>query len=237
MAKKTPAGPDRCERLSLTVPTKRRLWSESGGYCQNPQCAEFLFPDEVDIDFAEMAHIIAATTGGSRDAPKSEMSEGERANHANIAVLCANCHTAVDKAPDSYPVEMMREWKTRHQTKLAIAFGAAEFTSRADARDCVEALLGENRTVFRLYGPDDSFSDERAQRWRHHAVRTIVPNNSKIARILRSNRALLTEAERQTADLFEIHQTEFAARHVLDDFAAGTLTFPAEMSNILKDNG
>ncbi len=164
------------------------------------------------------------------------MSEEDRANHANIAVLCANCHTKVDKDPSSYRIEMMREWKTRHQEKLKIMFGTPEFRSRVAARNHIEPMLEENDTIFRLYGPDHSFSDDRAQRWRHHAVRKIVPNNAAISRGLSSNRSLLTASERKTADLFEIHQSEFAARHVLDDFSAGTLTYPVEMNDILKDS-
>ncbi len=55
--------PIRCDRLRLSTETKRRLWAESGGYCQRPECPNYLFSDESGVDFAEMAHIVAATTG------------------------------------------------------------------------------------------------------------------------------------------------------------------------------
>lgn len=228
--------PNRCERLPLATWTRRRLWSESGGYCQNPECGEFLFPDDREVDFAEMAHIIAATSSGARDAPKAVMSEEQRAHHGNLAVLCANCHTRVDKDTEHYPIQIMREWKARHQTKLKEVLGTPEFDTRAKARAAIETLMGENRTVFDTYGPDDHFSDERAQRWHYHAVRSIVPNNATIARILKANRRLLTGEELRVAAEFDLHQVEFAARHVLDDFSAGALRFPEDMNKILKES-
>ena len=231
-----PKDESRCERLALSTPTKRRLWAESGGYCQRPECANFLFPDDGDIDFAEMAHIVAATTGGARDAPKQEMSAADRAHHSNIAVLCANCHTMVDKDQDNYPVELMRAWKGRHRDAIEQVLGTPRFEVRPAARAYVEPLLAENRTIFEAYGPiDNDFSEERARLWRTHAIRRLVPNNAKLARALAANRHLLTPQERDIADRFTLHQDEFAARHVLHDYAAGTSRFPGGMNDILKD--
>lgn len=53
-----------CERLPLSDATKRRLWGESGGYCLKPDCQSFLFDEYADADFAEMAHIVAASSEG-----------------------------------------------------------------------------------------------------------------------------------------------------------------------------
>ncbi|HEY3514607.1 MAG TPA: hypothetical protein VGL36_35835 [Kribbella sp.] len=228
----------KCERLPLSTPTKRRLWSESGGYCQNPACGKFLFEGDADIDFAEMAHIVAATSGGPRDLKATELSEEMRAHHTNVAVLCANCHTVVDKDPDSHPISTMHEWKARHQQGLQLAFGTPEFESRRQARDFVEALLAQNRTVFNLYGPrEDDFSEERAAQWQRHAVQTVVPNNAAIQRVLTQNRRLLRPDERGIADLFNIHVTAFEARHILGDRGAGSLTFPEGMDAIFEGDG
>lgn len=222
-----------CRRLPLSTETKRRLWSESGGYCQNPTCAEFLFAGETDVDFAELAHIVAATSGGQRDL--EALRPDERAHHSNIAVLCANCHTVVDKDPDNYPIAVLRGWKARHQEKLKLALGTPEFENRPQARDFVEPLLARNRTVFALYGPrQDDFSEERAAQWRQHALRTVVPNNAAILRVLAQNRRLLHPEERTIADLFAVHVAAFEDRHVLADWSAGSLTFPAGMDTILE---
>lgn len=229
--------PDRCERLNLSTGTKRRLWAESGGYCQRPECANYLFPDEGDVDFAEMAHIIAATTGGARDVAKKEMPETDRAHHSNIAVLCANCHTVVDKNPDNFPIELMRDWKARHQRALEQALGTPRFKDRSSARAYVEPRLADNHTVFLGYGPmEDDFSEDRAHQWRQLAVSRLVPNNAEVARMLRVNRHLLTPSERVTADRFSLHQEQFAARHVLHDYSANASLYPEGMDDILKDD-
>jgi len=229
--------PDRCERLSLSTPTKRRLWAESGGYCQRPECSKYLFDEDSGVDLAEMAHIVAATTGGARDVPKDQMSEPDRAHHSNIAVLCANCHTVVDKAPDAYGIDVLHAWKARHRQALSEAFGAPRFDDRSSARGYVEVRLAENHAVFAAHGPVvDDYSEHRADQWRRMAVSRLVPNNAEVARALRVNRGLLTPDERTTADRFWLHQEQFAARHVLHDYSAGTTLYPDDMDEILKDS-
>lgn len=237
MANKAKAkDPDRCERLTLSTQTKRRLWAESGGYCQRPECANYLFADDSDADFAEMAHIVAATTGGARDVTKKEMSETDRASHLNVTVLCANCHTVVDKDPDNYPVELMRDWKARHQRALEQALGTPRFGDRSSARAYVEPRLADNHTVFLTYGPvEDDFSEDRACQWGQLAVHRLVPNNAEIARVLRVNRHLLTPEEKATADRFSLHQEQFAARHVLHDYSAKATLYPEGMDDLFKD--
>jgi hypothetical protein len=224
-----------CERLPLTDATKRRLWGESGGYCVNPGCEAVLFDENAEVDFAEMAHIIAASSGGPRDVDVSQLSRKERAHHTNVIVLCANCHTKIDKAPDTYPIELLKQWKTRHEDALQRVFGTPEFSTREAGRAFVAPLLEENRAIFAQYGPiPGEFSEARAGQWRRHLVATIVPNNSAIGRVLKQNRSLLGPQERRIADLFAIHALEFAARHLLNDWTAGSTRFPEGMDTIFE---
>ncbi|MFG2045752.1 HNH endonuclease [Dactylosporangium sp. NPDC048998] len=223
-----------CERLPLTDSTKRRLWSEAGGYCTNPECEVVLFDDNADVDFAEMAHIIAASTGGPRDVAVSQLSPEARAHHSNVVVLCANCHRKVDKAPDVYPIELLQQWKVRHQESLQRAFGTPEFKTRDACRAFITPLLEENRVIFIQYGPvAGNFSEARATQWRRHVVSTIVPNNATIGRVLKQNRSLLGPQERRIADLFALHVMEFAARHLFRDWGAESTRFPDGMGSIL----
>lgn len=224
-----------CIRLPLTDVTKRRLWSESGGYCTNPECEAFLFDEAADIDFAEMAHIIAASSGGPRDVESAQLSAIGRAHHSNVVVLCANCHTRVDKAPDKYPAELLRQWKSRHEDTLRRVFGTPEFSTREEARAFVAPMLEANRTIFDRYSPiSGEFSEARARQWHRHVRTTIVPNNAAIGRALKQNRTLLGPQERRVADIFEIHAMEFAARHLMNDWTAGSTRFPERMATILE---
>ena len=224
-----------CKRIPLTEATKRRLWSESGGYCSNPQCAAVLFAEAADVDFAEMAHIIPASTGGPRDIDSAQFSGADRAHPSNVVVLCANCHTKVDKAPDTYPAELLRDWKRRHEETLQRVFGTPQFSTRQAARASIAPLLEGNRAIFDQYGPvSGQFSEARAAQWRRHVIATIVPNNAVVRRVLKRNRALLGPQECRVADIFDMHAQEFAARHLLGDWTAGSTRFPEDMSTIFE---
>src|SRR4051812_26134074 len=98
-------------RVQLSAPAKAYLWASSGGYCMNPSCQIPLFVDlpNARLHFAEFAHIIAASHAGARW--KSYLSAGERAADENIVLLCANCHTIVDKDEARFPIEMLHSWK------------------------------------------------------------------------------------------------------------------------------
>ncbi|SDP61693.1 hypothetical protein SAMN04489867_3154 [Pedococcus dokdonensis] len=226
--------PSACRRVPLSTATKRRLWSESGGYCQSPACSDFLFADDADVDFAQMAHIVGASTEGPRG--KSSLTKVQRAHHSNVTVLCPKCHILVDSTPQNYPIELLHSWKARHQDLLAQAFGTPQFADRGAARRYIEPLLAQNGAIFVTYGPvEGNMSDERAALWRKHARQTIVPNNQRITRALTRNRDLLTAHERATADIFGLHVAEFDARHVLGDWTAGTQRFPEGMNSIMED--
>jgi hypothetical protein len=225
-----------CSRVALSSEDKRRLWSESGGYCQNPSCGRYLFAEGSDVNFAEMAHIIPASTGGPRDVPVEELPARERARHENIVVLCATCHTIVDKDPTSYHAGLMREWKQRHQDALERAFGTPTYASRPEARARIVPLLGTNRLVHRNYGPTPGeFSDTTSAQWRRHVRTTILPNNREIVRVLEVNRHLLTPDELDTLEEFALHVRELEYRHLLNDWTAGSSRFPEGVSSILKD--
>jgi hypothetical protein len=223
-----------CKRVELSTQTKRRLWSESGGYCQNPSCARYLFADGCDIDFAEMAHVIPASARGPRHAPVDELSEDQRAHPDNIAVLCASCHSTVDKAPDSYPAELIRQWKQRHRDLLKRALGIPKYSARPQARGHIAPLLAANRLIHIRYAPKPGqFSEATAEQWHRHVRSTILPNNRDILRVLETNRHLLTAAEIDTVDVFALHVRELESRHLLNDWTAGSTRFPDSLSSIL----
>ena len=148
-----------------------------------------------------------------------------------------NCHTVVDKNPDSYPIELMRDLESPPPAGPGAAHGTPRFEDRSSARAYVEPRLADNHTVFLGYGPrEDDFSEDRAHQWRQLAVSRLVPNNAEVARMLRVNRHLLTPSERVTADRFSLHQEQFAARHVLHDYSANASLYPEGMDDILKDD-
>jgi hypothetical protein len=218
--------------------TQKRLFAASAGYCQNPACSHALFAEADGKAFhvAEMAHVFAASDQGPRG--RSDLSEAERGAFENLIVLCANCHTMVDKAPAAFPDTMMLGWKSEHAQKLASLFGVKIFTEREGARAAIEPFLAENRAIFDQYGPhiDLALSPESgaAERWERKMLTRILPNNNRILAIVDANRSLLVDRERATVELFRQHIDDLEAYHI-EQIKEDAARFPPEMSSVLED--
>ena len=98
-----------------------------------------------------MAHVYAASNDGPR--ANAAMTKNARGSFENLIVLCSNCHTKVDKAPEAYPDSMMLGWKREHARKLEAVFGAIRLDNSIDVHALLEPLLAENHAIFNQYGP------------------------------------------------------------------------------------
>lgn len=225
-------------KASPNAHTQRRLFASSAGYCQNPSCAKKLFDEAGGKRFliAELAHVFAAQDDGPR--PNAELSEEERGAFENLIVLCANCHTMVDKASDAFPDSLMKRWKREHEQKLINLFGVQKFEDRETVRNVVEALLIENRTVFEMYGPHIEQANNpeggAAEQWKRKVLTIIIPNNRKILSIVDANRHLLSDGEKVTKEVFRQHIDDLEAFHI-EEVRQDSSRFPVEMANIFKD--
>lgn len=218
--------------------TQKRLFAASSGYCQNPACARELFVDAdgKTVHVAEMAHVFAANDSGPRADPT--LTEAERGSFANLVMLCANCHTIVDKAPEAYPDALMIRWKAEHAAKLAALFGVVARSDRAAARADVEPLLVENRAIFDDYGPHIEAARDpesgAAERWRRKMLNRILPNNARILAILDANRRLLRPEEQGTVERFRQHVEDLETVHVTGERVDAS-RFPEALVGILED--
>lgn len=217
--------------------TQRRLFAASAGYCQNPECVNELFVDASgkSIHIAEMAHVFAATDGGPRANPN--LSKEERGAFENLIMLCANCHTMVDKAPEAFPYEMMLYWKREHANKLQGLFGAVKFGDRASARQAVEPLLTQNHAIFEQYGPhiDAANNPESgsAEQWKRKMLTCILPNSRRMLAILDANRHLLDDDEMATLEQFRQHIDDLEAFHI-EGIREDASRFPGDFAKILE---
>lgn len=217
--------------------TQRRLFAASAGYCQNPGCVNELFMTEGDkpIHIAEMAHIFAANDAGPRADPK--LSKEERGAFENLILLCANCHTKVDKAPEAFPDTTILGWKREHAHKLRGLFGVLKFESRKDARSVVEPILFENNSIFEQYGPhiDAARNPESgaAEQWKRKMLARILPNSRRLLAILDANRHLLGDHEKLMLERFRQHINDLEAVHI-EGVNEDASRFPAEFSTILE---
>lgn len=225
-----PASPD--------MHTQRRLFAASGGYCQNPGCERELFVDVEgrSIHVAEMAHVFAASANGPRGT--GGLSEAERGSFNNLVMLCAICHTIVDKAPDTYPDRKILSWKREHAEKLKALFGVINFENRQTAREAIEPILYQNRAIFDQYGPHIEAAENpesgAAERWKRKMLTHILPKNSRILALLDANRKLLRKEECGTLELFRQHIDDLQAYHI-EGLKSDASRFPAVMNSILEN--
>ena len=218
--------------------TQKRLFAASAGFCQNPACSRELFIDLPGqaIHIAEIAHVFAASDRGPRANPT--LSEAERGLFGNLILLCAACHTIVDKAPQYYTDDIILRWKRDHENKLQSVFGIVRFDNRPAVRSAIERQLLENRAIFTKYGPhiEAALDPESgaADRWRRKMLSRIIPNNRLILAFLDANIHLLHNDETNLLEDFRQHIDDLEARH-LEDFDEGGAIFPTGMFEILKD--
>ena len=228
-----------CSRgaASPNAHTQRQLFAASAGYCQNPACYSQLFEDAAGQSFhiAEMAHICAANDGGPRG--NQNLSQEQRGAFDNLLLLCANCHTRVDKAPGAYPDQMILGWKREHANKLRGLFGATEFNDRAAARQAVEPILAENHKIFNQYGPHIEAAQNpesgAAERWKRKMLTRILPNSRRLLGISDANRVLLRDDETAALEQFRQHVDDLEAFHI-EELKQDASRFPGDFSNIFK---
>lgn len=183
-----------------------------------------------------MAHVFAASEKGPRGA--GGLTKAERGAFDNLAMLCANCHTIVDKAPAAYPDVMMIGWKRDHAEKLRALFGVIAFDSRQAAREAVEPILAQNRAIFEQYGPHIEAAENpesgAAERWKRKMLTRILPNNKRVLALLDANRPLLHGNERNTLEHFRQHVDDLEAFHI-ENLKNDAARFPSAMASVLED--
>ncbi len=217
--------------------TKLRLFAGSAGFCQNPGCLQRLFVETGagNIHIAEMAHVFSASDTGPR--ANEELTPEQRGAYENLILLCANCHTTIDKAEEGFPDDLILEWKRDHTVKIGNVFGVATCESRVDAKALVEPILRENGTIFEIYGPmgEHRFNpeSEMPSHWLRKIRSNILPNNRKILAISDANRVHMTPDELSTLEMYRQHVDDFESKHI-GEYKVGGIQFPAAMSNIFE---
>ncbi len=102
----------------MAVPNQAKLivWTKAAGACSFPDCPQHLVlePEPGNaVPVGEIAHIVAEQPDGPRG--KSPLSTEQRNQPPNLMLLCPTHHSEVDKAPQTYTVERLHEFKRKHE--------------------------------------------------------------------------------------------------------------------------
>jgi hypothetical protein len=137
-----------------------------------------------------------------------------------------------------YTDAVVIEWKSQHRQRIATEFGVKQFSTRREARDSIEGLIEENRTIFETYGPlaEDQFNPESElpAQWRRKVLTRIVPNNRRLLQILNANKNHLLAGERRTLEVFRQHVDDLEARHLREPNFVGGVRFPSAINHIFE---
>lgn len=229
-------------RKSLSTNLNRKLWSQCGGYCQRPDCNQYLFAESggKSVSLANVAHVI----GHGTDGPRSEHELAEKIDKDgfdNLIMLCLSCHKIVDELESQYPVEEIQSWKNHHAGRVSALFTTPKFSDETLLLQAVNDLLEENRTIFQNYGPYsnlviNSDSGDALEAWRLRSLDTLIPNNQKIINIIESNKNKFGypwETYKQMLK-YKMHADAFRDNCLSDKKLSDYKTFPIEFDHFIK---
>ena len=172
---------------------ERQLWSESSGFCMNPECLTKLITESTMQSIAEMAHIVPHTQGG-------DVSE------ENLILLCGNCHSETEPLRAQNCKKQLREWKSQAKQRIKQQF-SKRFSSFDLLAKEVRPILERNHLIFITYGPTSDRS-ETHQLWLKFESE-LIANNSKLKFLLSQNLSLFHIENQETVKSFVLHADEF----------------------------
>lgn len=226
---------------SIPADVLRLLLAKSGGYCQNPNCNDDLYPLMSEGSLAtirEAAHIIAFSQDGPRGS--KDMKDESVNTFDNLILLCPTCHTKIDKASHLYPAELIIEWKNGHEEKIASCFNAPTYDTLTSISKALLPILAQNKSCFDTYGPQSATQNtlysDAPRMWRQNVLSTIIPNNRKVLNILRQNISLFKAEDYAIIEAFAVHKEGFEYNHLSGDKNTTVPLFPVELISILQES-
>lgn len=229
-------------RKSIPTNISRQLWSQCGGYCQNPSCNKYLFfnVDEDLVSLANVAHIIGHGKAGPRS--EHEVAEFiEKDGISNLIMLCLDCHKIVDELEDRFSVEEMQTWKLNHTRRIEANFSVPNFSIEIELLREINDLLDENKLIFDEYGPFskkaiEGIAGDTQKIWRRRCLDTVIPNNQLIIDLIEKNKRNFGypwELYRQML-LYKIHADSFRDNYILSERVNDYKLFPPEFDYYVK---
>lgn len=220
--------------MAISEKEVKLLWGRAAGYCSNPECRIKLSgieDEKTPFLLGQMAHIVARNVGG----PRADGLSGADV-YGNLILLCPTCHTKVDKVPESFPTDLLHDWKAKHEEWVEGSLSGKTFETAMQLAKEIARLLDENEYFFRKYGPNSEAANANPSAaefvlWLERRLDVIAPNNRKIVALIERNRALLDEQFLAAGLTFKDHALAYE-KHIFDRMERYPL-FPMDFSEIV----
>jgi hypothetical protein len=138
--------------------TLKVLFSLSLNECAEPNCTTpIINPATANSEalvVGQIAHIYALSGTGPRAKPG--LTQSQLNQPSNLILLCPTHHVVVDGQHETYPADLLIDWKAKHETKFATALsrsisdvGASEleFAARSLMSGTVQATASSLSTI------------------------------------------------------------------------------------------
>jgi hypothetical protein len=102
------------EMKEPSLQTVKRLFALSNNRCAFPTSISPIIASSGCV-IGKICHINASRKGGPRYDAKQ--TGEERNSFANLVLMCGNHHDQIDKQPELYTAEVLREIKANHERK------------------------------------------------------------------------------------------------------------------------
>ena len=207
-------------------------------FARKPDCMEALFPAEMggDKHIAEMAHVIPHGDAGPRheDRPADDFDPDA---FENLILLCPTCHTKIDKDPETYPRNILIDWKANHLGRLAHRQGIRAYDEREQARAAIAGMMAENRAIWEKLAPGEGSYFEydpesgTAAAWDQRMRSVILRNHYRTLAVIEANLGLATDEERCTFAEYQEHVRGLSERHICG-VSGRAIRFPGAMEGM-----
>ena len=100
--------------------TLKILFGLSGNQCTHPECTNNVIEPATEHDdaavIAQICHIYAVSAVGPRG--RAGLTDEELKSPKNLILFCPTHHVVVDKQYETYPAELLKQWKKEHEDKV-----------------------------------------------------------------------------------------------------------------------
>jgi len=184
-----------------------------------------------------MAHVIARKKNGPRGSEKID--PAVRNKYPNLILLCPNHHDMIDKAPSSFSVDQILQWKKDHEERIKKQNEGQKYLSQKDLFIQIKKILIENKHLHDNFGPNSFVArrnplSEFAKVWQIRKVATMIPNNTRIINIIEANIDWLSPEEYLVFVKFKHHAIAFENNTYERMDSEGVPLFPSEFNELVE---
>lgn len=111
--------PEKSVRVSIPERVRAQLWVAAGGRCEFNCCNKQLDRNvltQQKVFLGQHAHIIADSPNGPRG--DKVLSKQLAHDPNNLMLMCAPCHTTIDRQAEGYDPDLLRRMKKRHEDRI-----------------------------------------------------------------------------------------------------------------------